>query len=242
MDPGDLRPDCGVVLLVAGLIAIRNRPLQPGWRPSSCWRASEWGCSGRTSTWCAPSCRLPPGRAHLDRPAGVGAADPRPADLRPGRRARHQRAWVESPPDSGVLCCRAAAPADALQQDAGVLLLGLDGMSGDGDQLSSRSCPHRVHNPWLWIPTAVGVFATIVALVLGALDDPSPTDCALPGEHAADDPGRAGGRRAACQRGPDHDECAGDRAFLRGRRYWRRCCSATWAPRSDRAAGPDREP
>jgi len=31
-------------------------------------------------------------------------------------------------------------------------------------------------NPWLWLPTAVGVFATVVACVLGALDRPSTTD------------------------------------------------------------------
>ncbi len=31
-------------------------------------------------------------------------------------------------------------------------------------------------NPWLWVPTAIGVFATTVALVLGALDGPIPSD------------------------------------------------------------------
>ena len=31
-------------------------------------------------------------------------------------------------------------------------------------------------NPWLWVPTAVGVFATVVAVVMGALDVPSRAD------------------------------------------------------------------
>jgi len=31
-------------------------------------------------------------------------------------------------------------------------------------------------NPWLWVPTAVGIFATVVAIVLGALDNPSRGD------------------------------------------------------------------
>ena len=31
-------------------------------------------------------------------------------------------------------------------------------------------------NPWLWVPTAIGVFATTVAIVLGALDQPIRSD------------------------------------------------------------------
>jgi hypothetical protein len=31
-------------------------------------------------------------------------------------------------------------------------------------------------NPWLWLPTGIGVFATIVSAVLGALDGPKRTD------------------------------------------------------------------
>ena len=31
-------------------------------------------------------------------------------------------------------------------------------------------------NPWLWVPTAVGVFAAVVAVVLGTLERPSRAD------------------------------------------------------------------
>jgi hypothetical protein len=31
-------------------------------------------------------------------------------------------------------------------------------------------------NPWLWVPTAVGIFATVVAVLLGALNNPSRGD------------------------------------------------------------------
>ena len=31
-------------------------------------------------------------------------------------------------------------------------------------------------NPWLWLPTGIGVFGTVVAVVLGALDEPTRKD------------------------------------------------------------------
>jgi hypothetical protein len=86
-------------------------------------------------------------------------------------------AWVESPPDSGVLLLSARRRLRMPFSKTRAYFFWVS-MGSLATVISSVLDHARTgfNNPWLWAPTAVGVFATVVALMLGALDHPSPTD------------------------------------------------------------------
>jgi hypothetical protein len=65
-------------------------------------------------------------------------------------------AWLEDPPDSGQL----------------VLLRAL------ATVISSVLDHARTHfqNPWLWLPTAIGVYATVIAVAMAAIERPRRSD------------------------------------------------------------------
>jgi hypothetical protein len=81
--------------------------------------------------------------------------------------------WIEDPPDSGTLLFwrgrRLSLPYSKTRA-----YFFLAGMGSLATVISSVLDHARTDfsNPWLWVPTAVGVFATTVAIVLGALDRP----------------------------------------------------------------------
>lgn len=84
-------------------------------------------------------------------------------------------AWPEAPADSGVLLLpgglRLRMPFP--KSRAYLMLVGLGALT---TMLSSVLDHARAGftNPWLWVPTLVGVFATVVAVVLAAVPDPRP--------------------------------------------------------------------
>lgn len=85
--------------------------------------------------------------------------------------------WMEDPPDSGVLVLlggrRVRLPYSKTQ--AYFFLVGLGTLA----TVISSVLDHartNFENPWLWVPTAAGVFGTVVAVTLGAIDRPSRTD------------------------------------------------------------------
>jgi FtsH-binding integral membrane protein len=86
-------------------------------------------------------------------------------------------AWVEDPPDSGVLRLlgkgRLHLPYSKTQ--AYFFLIGLGCLA----TVVSSVLDHArtgFSNPWLWLPTAAGVFSTVAACALGAIERPTRSD------------------------------------------------------------------
>lgn len=86
-------------------------------------------------------------------------------------------AWIESPPDSGSLNLlggmRLHLPYSKTR--AYFYMIGM----GILIALISSALDHartRFENPWLWVPLAAGVFSAVVAVMLGMIDTPSRAD------------------------------------------------------------------
>ena len=86
-------------------------------------------------------------------------------------------AWVEDPPDSGILVMmggrRLQLPYPKTQ--AYFYIIGMAALA----TVASSVLDHARLNfadPWLWVPTLIGVFGSVVAVVLGALDRPTRAD------------------------------------------------------------------
>jgi hypothetical protein len=80
-------------------------------------------------------------------------------------------AWVEHPPDSGVLLLtgrrKLALPYSKSQ--AYFFLVGLGSLATVVSSVLDHARTGFI-NPWLWVPTVSGVFATVVASYLGLLE------------------------------------------------------------------------
>ena len=86
-------------------------------------------------------------------------------------------AWVEDPPDSGTLVLiggrRLHLPYSKTR--AYFFMVGMGTLAA----LVSSVLDHartNFENPWVWVPTAVGIFGMVVAVALGALDEPTRAD------------------------------------------------------------------
>jgi hypothetical protein len=86
-------------------------------------------------------------------------------------------AWVEDPPDSGALLLlggrRLRLPYSKTR--AYFFLVGLGTLA----TVISSVLDHartNFENPWLWVPTAAGVFATVVVVALAAVNRPTRAD------------------------------------------------------------------
>jgi hypothetical protein len=159
----------GVLLLLAGLIALRYRPLAT--------------VIANLVFLCSIIVGLLGFYFHLQR-AGLltGAVAPvnalvwAPPFLGPlffGISA----AWVEDPPDSGQLVLlgqrRIRLPYSKTSAYCFIVSIGIL------STVISSSLDHaRVQfiNPWVWLPTVVGIFGTIIALVLGLIRKPTRAD------------------------------------------------------------------
>ncbi len=86
-------------------------------------------------------------------------------------------AWMEDPLDSGTLLLpgnrRLHLPYSKTRAYFFIVSMG-----GLATVISSVLDHSRTNfsNPWLWLPTSIGIFGTVVAVVLGATDKPSRTD------------------------------------------------------------------
>jgi len=85
--------------------------------------------------------------------------------------------WLEDPPDSGRLALLAGRHIQLpfAKTRAYFFWIGLGTLA----TVISSVLDHartEFENPWLWVPTAVGVFGTAVAVTLGALDHPTRAD------------------------------------------------------------------
>jgi hypothetical protein len=86
-------------------------------------------------------------------------------------------AWVEDPPDSGVLLLlggrRLRLPYSKTRAYFFIV-----GMAALATVISSVFDHARTHfeNPWLWLPTIIGISGAVVAVAIGALDQPRRSD------------------------------------------------------------------
>jgi hypothetical protein len=86
-------------------------------------------------------------------------------------------AWIEDPPDSGILVLwgnyRLQLPYSKTRAYFYIV-----GMGALATVLSSALDHARLNfaDPWLWVPTLIGAFGAVVAVVLGAIDKPRRAD------------------------------------------------------------------
>ncbi|MFQ5854109.1 MAG: hypothetical protein ACE5LU_00485 [Anaerolineae bacterium] len=86
-------------------------------------------------------------------------------------------AWVEDPPDGGVLVLLGGRRLRLPYSKTRAYFF-MVGMGTLATLISSVLDHARLNfgNPWLWIPTAAGVFGTVTAVTLGAIDRPTRAD------------------------------------------------------------------
>jgi hypothetical protein len=174
-------PIAGIVLLLAGLIAQRNRPLATITANIILVASIVVGLLGAYFhvirailpsgpigqqvsilffVWAPPV--LGPLTFSLAGIIGISAA------------------WIEDPPGSGTLIFlggrRLHLPYSKTQAYYFMVSMGTLAT------LLSSVLDHArtpFENPWLWLPTAVGVFGVVVAAALGAIDNPTRADIAI---------------------------------------------------------------
>jgi hypothetical protein len=86
-------------------------------------------------------------------------------------------AWLEDPPDSGRLALMSGRHVQLpfAKTRAYFFWVGLGALA----TVISAVLDHartNFENPWLWVPTAVGVFGVVVAVTLGIIDRPTRAD------------------------------------------------------------------
>ena len=86
-------------------------------------------------------------------------------------------AWIEHPPDSGTLILLGDRKITLPYSETRAYFF-ITGLAALATVISSVLDHARTDfsNPWLWVPTAVGVFTAVVAVVLGTLEHPSRAD------------------------------------------------------------------
>lgn len=86
-------------------------------------------------------------------------------------------AWVEEPPDSGTLVLlgnrRLHLPYSKTR--AYFFIVGMATLATVISSVMDHARTHFV-NPWLWIPTIAGILGAVVAVAIGALDKPRRSD------------------------------------------------------------------
>jgi hypothetical protein len=86
-------------------------------------------------------------------------------------------AWIEDPPDSGLLTLLGGRHLQ-LPYPKTQAYFYIVGMASLATVVSSVLDHARLNfaDPWLWLPTAVGVFGTVAAVMLGAIARPTRAD------------------------------------------------------------------
>lgn len=171
-------PIAGVVLIVAGLIALRNRPAATLLASATFIASIVIGLLGAYFHFIRAIAPAAPIGERITVPLLVWA----PPVLGPLTFAMVglmgiSAAWLEDPPDSGILRLlgnyRLHLPFSKTRAFFFIVSMGTL-----ATVISSVFDHARTDfaNPWLWLPTVIGVFATVVAAVLGALPKPSRGD------------------------------------------------------------------
>jgi hypothetical protein len=171
-------PIAGVLLIISGLLATRNRPLATTLATLVFLTSILVGLLGAYFHLVRAGRPYAIPGARLTVPLLVWA----PPFLGPltfslvgllGLSA----AWIEDPPDSGSLILYRGKRLSLPYSKTRAYFF-ITGMAALATVISSVLDHARTDfsNPWLWVPTAVGVFATVVAVVLGAVNKPSRLD------------------------------------------------------------------
>ena len=171
-------PISGVILIIAGLIATRNRPLATVLATLVFIVSIVVGLLGAYFHLLRAMMPYAVPGEQLSVPLLVWA----PPILGPltfslvgllGLSA----AWMEDPVDSGrLILLREKKITFPYSKTRAYIFMA--GMGALATVISSVLDHARTDftNPWLWVPTAVGVFATVVAVALSVLDHPTRAD------------------------------------------------------------------
>ncbi|RMF05567.1 MAG: hypothetical protein D6768_00985 [Chloroflexi bacterium] len=171
-------PVAGVLLLVSGLIAQRNRPLATMIATLTLLVSTLVGLVGAYLHLVRGALPTAPIGERLTIDLLVWA----PPVLGPLMFAivgvfGLSAVWVENPPDSGILVMLGGSRLQLPYSKTRAYFL-IVAMASMITVLSSVLDHARLQfeNPWLWLPTIVGVFGTVVALALGMVEVPSRND------------------------------------------------------------------
>jgi len=171
-------PIGGVLLLFAGWIALKNRPLATGIATLVLLTSAAVGLLGAYFHFMRAILPSGPAGQRVTIDLLVWA----PPVLGPLMFAvigilGLSAAWAEIPPDSGIL----VLPGERKLQlpysktRAYFYIIGIASLATVISSVLDHS-RLRFDNPWLWLPTAVGVFGTVVAVTLGAIETPTRAD------------------------------------------------------------------
>jgi hypothetical protein len=89
-------------------------------------------------------------------------------------------AWVETPADSGTLklSSRRRLSLPYSKTRAYLFIVGMGALATVISSVLDHARSGFV-NPWLWLPTGIGIFATIAAVLVAALDQPGKIDLSV---------------------------------------------------------------
>jgi hypothetical membrane protein len=171
-------PIAGILLILAGLLAIRNRSLAAIIASLIYLASIVVGLLGMSFHLMRAILPLAPIGERVSVPLAVWA----PPILGPLTFALVgwlglSAVWMETPPDSGRLSLLAGKKLSLpfSKTNAFFFMVGLGCLA----TVISSVLDHartNFENPWLWLPTGIGVFGTVVALTLGAMTKPRRTD------------------------------------------------------------------
>jgi hypothetical protein len=171
-------PIAGALLLLAGLIALRRRPLATIIAAVTLLASIGVGLLGAYFHWARAILPSGPPGQQVTVTLLVWA----PPILAPLTFALVgllgiSAAWIEDPADSGVLRLlmgrHIRLPYSKTR--AYFFMVGLGTLATVVSSVLDHARTN-FENPWLWVPTVAGVFGTAVALMLGALDRPTRAD------------------------------------------------------------------
>ena len=171
-------PIAGVLLLVAGVIALKNRPLATVIATVVLLASIVVGLLG--DYFHIMRAILP--NAPTGQQVTVDLLVWAPPLLGPLMFALVgllgiSAAWVESPPDSGTLVLLGGRHLRLPYSKTRAYFF-MIGMGTLATVISSVLDHARTHfaNPWLWIPTAAGVFGTVIAVAVAVFEKPRRAD------------------------------------------------------------------
>jgi hypothetical protein len=171
-------PIAAAVLLFAGLVAVRNRPLAATAGTVVFLASIAVGLFGAYFHLLRAARPYAPPGARVTIDLLVWA----PPILGPLTFALVgvlgiSAAWIEDPPDSGVLVLpgrrRVRLPFSKTRAYIFWVSLGILATVISSVLDHART---GFENPWLWVPTVAGVFGTVVGAALAAIDSPSRAD------------------------------------------------------------------
>ncbi len=167
----------GVILLLAGLIALKRRELATVIATLTLMASIAVGLLGAYFHWVRAILPAAPAGQQVSVNLLVWA----PPILAPLTFALVgvlgiSAVWIEDPPNSGALLLggqRLRLPYSKTR--AYFFLVGLGVLA---TVLSSVLDHGRVYfeNPWLWVPTVAGIFGTVVVIALGVIEQPTRAD------------------------------------------------------------------